>query len=250
MYNLHFILLVLKIYNPSLVDRWSLQRSFVHHIDISSNNSLRVEIVVNTILASFAAHSWVLNSTEPIQWSEYTQSQGPQKKNCWRGIRKGKTHGLAASEMTPVLTATMPNCKSSETRLARVTSWVKIYDANPTSHALDVATTSSSVLKEKMGATGPKISSLTTVISALTLVRIVGSKKFGPKQKYLVSECARGKQFSMTYPGQPSSFHQFPPWRHASQHHPQDRQLSPLPQRWPRDHEWSSYQTHYQLGIG
>lgn len=57
MYNLHFILLVLKIYNPSLVDRWSLQRSFVHHIDISSNNSLRVEIVVNTILASFAAHS-------------------------------------------------------------------------------------------------------------------------------------------------------------------------------------------------
>lgn len=82
--------------------------------------------------------------------------------------------------MTPVFTATIPNCKNSETRLARVTSWVKIYDANPTSQAFDVAITSSSVLNDKIGATGPKISSLTTDISEVTLVRIVGPKKLGP----------------------------------------------------------------------
>lgn len=91
-----------------------------------------------------------------------------------------ETYGVAAFETTPVFSATMPNCKSSEILAARFRFSVNRYDASPTSQSFATEIASSSVSNLKIGATGPKISSLQTRMFLCTLLRMVGSKKLGP----------------------------------------------------------------------
>lgn len=144
-------------------------------IHSSSNDHLDLQIILETVFASLATHTRMLKATET--------RNGPQSAIPDDYHRSGGTHGVAAFETTPVLIATIPKCNCSAILVARFMFSVNRYDARPTSQSFAVGITSSSFSNWKIGAIGPKISSLHTRMFLLTLDRIVGSKKFGPKSK-------------------------------------------------------------------
>ena len=134
-------------------------------------DSLQLKIVLNSVLAPFAAMTRFFDPSKPDE-ETYVSF-----KSIWWCK---STHGRAASEMTPVFRATMPNWSCSVMRVARLMSCVKMYAARPTSQSFAMDSTASSVSNENTGAMGANISSLQTRMSAVTLLKMVGSKKFGP----------------------------------------------------------------------
>jgi hypothetical protein len=83
-------------------------------------------------------------------------------------------NGATAVLIRPVLMPTMPTSSAPATRHTRARSREKKYEARPYSVSLASAMASASVLKRNSGATGPKISSLASVIALVTSARIVG----------------------------------------------------------------------------
>lgn len=60
----------------------TLQQCPMHHVDISCHNSLNVEVILNTVLASFAAHSRVFHSSESRKESHVSMKACQHKKEA------------------------------------------------------------------------------------------------------------------------------------------------------------------------
>lgn len=54
----------------------------MHHVDISRHDSLDVEIILNTVLASFSAHARVLHSSESRKESHVSMNAYQDKKEA------------------------------------------------------------------------------------------------------------------------------------------------------------------------
>lgn len=83
---------------------------------IARHQSFRRQVVLNAVFAPFSPNPRVFNTPEP----------NPESAKSQNKIGIGDAYGAAASEMTPVFKATIPNCSNSDTRVARLRSLVKM----------------------------------------------------------------------------------------------------------------------------
>lgn len=159
-----------------------------------------LQVIFDPVLAPLATYTGMFETAESRDQRELVIAGAHS--------RMGNTHGVAAFDTTPVFIATIPNCSNSETLDARFRFSVNKYDASPTSQSLAMEITSSSVSNWKIGAIGPKISSRHTRISLCTLLRIVGSKKLGPRLKLDIFWRTDEPEYSLrTYQGLVVSCH-------------------------------------------